>query len=407
MNTYLVGGAVRDALLGLPVHDRDWVIVNASPNHLESQGYRPVGKDFPVYLHPETGEEYALARTERKTGTGYHGFSVDTGAHVTLEEDLQRRDLTINAMAQDADGKLIDPWGGQKDLDERWLRHVSPAFAEDPVRILRIARFAARFAPLGFRVAKETLELMRKMVKNGEANALVAERVWQELARALKEPAPDVFFSTLRECGALAVVMPEVDALWGVPQRAEYHPEVDCGAHLLLCLQQAVKLEADVQTIYAVLCHDLGKATTAPELLPRHHGHEDRGAELAKKLSERLRAPADWRQLAVLTAKYHTHCHRAAELRASKMVDTLMATDYLRRPQRLEQFLIACESDARGRLGLENNPYPQAELMRLAAKAIREINSAELAKKAADKSMLPEIIRRARIQAVKSTLNRP
>ena len=404
METYLVGGAVRDALLGRPVHDRDWMVVGAEPEALEKLGYRQVGKDFPVFLHPDSGEEYALARTERKTSAGYHGFSVDAGAHVTLEEDLQRRDLTINAIAQDQYGKLIDPWGGQQDIRDRWLRHVSPAFAEDPVRILRTARFAARYASMGFRVADETNTLMRQMVDSGEADTLVAERVWQELSRALMEPAPQAFFSTLRDCGALKVILPEVDALWGIPQRAEFHPEIDCGAHLLLCLEQAAQAKADGPTRYAVLCHDLGKATTPPELLPRHHGHEERGAALAQSLSERLRAPTDWRTLAVYTAQYHTHCHRVVELRASTLLDTLMSADALRRPERLERFLIACRCDARGRLGFENSPYPQADIMRRAADAMRAVDAGAIAKVTSDKNKLPEIIRKARIESVKKEL---
>lgn len=404
METYLVGGAVRDALLNRPVHDRDWVVVGATPKVMEQQGYRQVGKDFPVFLHPESGEEYALARKERKISAGYHGFSVDAGPDVTLEEDLQRRDLTVNAIAQHSDGRLIDPWGGLQDIQDKWLRHVSLSFAEDPVRILRTARFAARYAPLGFRVADETNTLMRQMVDAGEANTLVAERIWQELARALLEPAPQVFFSTLRNCGALAVIMPEVDALWGIPQRAEYHPEIDCGAHLLLCLEQAALAGADGPTRYALLCHDLGKATTPTDLLPRHYGHEERGAALAQSLSQRLRAPTDWRQLAVLTARYHTHCHRAAELRTTTLVDTLMAIDALRRPKRLERFLLACSCDARGRLGFAQAPYPQAERMREAVTAMATVDAATLAKATADKSKLPEIIRRARITAVQAAL---
>lgn len=404
METYLVGGAVRDALLGRPVHDRDWVVVGATAEALINQGYRQVGKDFPVFLHPDSGEEYALARTERKTGAGYHGFSVDAGTHVTLEEDLLRRDLTINAIAQDQNGELTDPWHGQQDIRDKWLRHVSPAFAEDPVRILRTARFAARYAPLGFRVAEETNTLMRQMVDNGEANALIAERVWQELSRALLEPAPQAFFSTLRDCGALKVILPEVDALWGIPQRAEFHPEIDCGAHLLLCLEQAALAEADGPTRYAVLCHDLGKATTPTELLPRHHGHEERSAVIAQSLSERLRAPTDWRTLATYTAQYHTHCHRASELRASTLLDTLMSADALRRPERLERFLIACLCDARGRLGFENSPYPQADIMRRAALAMRAVDAGAIANNTSNKSKLPEIIRRARIESVKEEL---
>lgn len=401
MKTYLVGGAVRDALLGRPVHDRDWVVVGTTAETLQSLGYSQVGKDFPVFLHPENGEEYALARTERKTGAGYHGFSVDAGKQVTLEEDLGRRDLTINAIAQDENGVITDPWGGLQDLESRLLRHVSAAFVEDPVRILRTARFAARFAPLGFSIAPETMELMQHMVDSGEAHALVAERVWQELARALAEPAPQVFFSTLRACGALAVILPEVDALWGVPQPAKHHPEIDCGAHLLLCLEAAAAAHTDTQTRYAVLCHDLGKATTPADILPSHHGHEERGVDLVIALSERLRAPVDFKQLAVLTTRYHTHCHRAAELKESTLVDTLMATDFLRRPERLERFLAACSCDARGRLGSESSPYPQADLLRRTARALSAVNAAEIAQATTDKKLIPEKLRQARIEAVK------
>jgi tRNA nucleotidyltransferase (CCA-adding enzyme) len=364
MEVYLVGGAVRDDLLGLPVVERDWVVVGATPDELLARGFRPVGKDFPVFLHPESHEEYALARTERKTAPGYHGFSIHAAPDVTLEDDLLRRDLTINAMARDARGQLIDPHRGARDLEERWLRHVSPAFAEDPVRTLRVARFSARYAPLGFRVAPETLDLMRAMVADGEIDHLVPERVWAETVRALGEPRPGKFIETLRECGALARIFPELDRLFGVPQPPSHHPEIDTGFHTLLALEQAVRLEADAVTRFAVLVHDLGKGATPADEWPRHLGHEQRGADLVRAFCQRLRVPNMYRELGVLTALFHTHCHRALELRPKTLLNTLKGLDALRKPQRFEQFLVACEADARGRLGLENRAYPQADFMR-------------------------------------------
>jgi len=364
MEVYLVGGAVRDDLLGLPVVERDWVVVGATPDELLARGFRPVGKDFPVFLHPESHEEYALARTERKTAPGYHGFSIHAAPDVTLEDDLLRRDLTINAMARDARGQLIDPHRGARDLEERWLRHVSPAFAEDPVRILRVARFSARYAPLGFQVAPETLDLMRAMVADGEIDHLVPERVWAETVRALGEPRPGKFIETLRECGALARIFPELDRLFGVPQPPSHHPEIDTGFHTLLALEQAVRLEADAVTRFAVLVHDLGKGATPADEWPRHLGHEQRGADLVRAFCQRLRVPNMYRELGVLTARFHTHCHRALELRPKTLLNTLKGLDALRKPQRFEQFLVACEADARGRLGLENRAYPQADFMR-------------------------------------------
>jgi len=364
MEVYLVGGAVRDDLLGLPVVERDWVVVGATPDELLARGFRPVGKDFPVFLHPESHEEYALARTERKTAPGYHGFSIHAAPDVTLEDDLLRRDLTINAMARDARGQLIDPHRGARDLEERWLRHVSPAFAEDPVRILRVARFSARYAPLGFQVAPETLDLMRAMVADGEIDHLVPERVWAETVRAMGEPRPGKFIETLRECGALARIFPELDRLFGVPQPPSHHPEIDTGFHTLLALEQAVRLEADAVTRFAVLVHDLGKGATPADEWPRHLGHEQRGADLVRAFCQRLRVPNMYRELGVLTARFHTHCHRALELRPKTLLNTLKGLDALRKPQRFEQFLVACEADARGRLGLENRAYPQADFMR-------------------------------------------
>ena len=361
MQVYLVGGAVRDRLLGREVKERDWVVVGATPAELEKQGFIPVGRDFPVFLHPKTKEEHALARLERKVAPGYRGFTTEFSPAVTLEDDLRRRDLTINAMAEDAAGHIVDPHGGQRDLAARQLRHVSEAFAEDPVRILRVARFAARYAALGFAVADETLALMRRMVDDGEANALVAERVWAETEKALGETSPDVFISVLRACGALKVIYPEIDALFGVPQPEKWHPEIDTGVHQLMALREAVKLGGGIAVRFAVLMHDLGKGTTPADILPSHHGHEDAGVALVEQLCARLRVPNNLRELAVITARYHTHVHRARELRADTVLRTLEACDALRRPERFADFLLACEADARGRKGLEQRDYPQRE----------------------------------------------
>ena len=357
MKRYLVGGAVRDALLGRAVGDRDWVVVGADPDELRALGYLTVGRDFPVFLHPDTREEHALARTERKTGPGYHGFEFHADRSVTLEDDLARRDLTINAIAQDEAGVLIDPHGGQRDLADKVLRHVSPAFAEDPVRILRLARFAARFAD--FRVADETRALMREMVRAGEVDALVPERVWQEVSRGLMEGKPSRMFEVLRDSGALARVLPEVDRLWGVPQRAEYHPEVDTGVHLMMVLDMAARLGTSLAVRYACLGHDLGKATTPAEMLPRHLRHEERSVELVRALSERLRVDNASRALAVVVAREHGNIHRSGEFGAAAIVRLLERCDALRRPDRFAEALLACECDARGRLGLEDKPYPQ------------------------------------------------
>ena len=370
MQVYLVGGAVRDRLLGREVSERDWVVVGATPGELERAGFIPVGRDFPVFLHPKTKEEHALARLERKVAPGYRGFTTEFSADVKLEDDLRRRDLTINAMAQDDAGTIIDPYGGQRDLEARQLRHVSEAFAEDPVRILRVARFAARYAPLGFRVADETLALMRQMVTDGEASALVAERVWTETEKALGEPCPDVFISVLRDCGALKVVYPEIDALFGVPQPEKWHPEIDTGVHQLMALREAVRLGGGVTVRFAVLMHDLGKGVTPPDKLPSHPGHEDAGVALVEQLAARLRVPNHLRELAVMTARYHTHVHRASELRADTVLKTLEGCDALRRPERFADFLLACESDARGRKGLEARDYPQREFFAAARAAV-------------------------------------
>jgi tRNA nucleotidyltransferase (CCA-adding enzyme) len=369
MQVYLVGGAVRDQLLGRAVTERDWVVVGATPAELERAGFIPVGRDFPVFLHPKTKEEHALARQERKVGPGYRGFTTEFSPSVTLEDDLRRRDLTINAMAEDDAGRIIDPYGGQRDLDARLLRHVSEAFAEDPVRILRVARFAARYAPLGFRVADETLALMKRMVADGEAGALVAERVWAETEKALGEQRPDVFVQVLRDCGALAIVYPEIDALFGVPQPEKWHPEIDTGVHQLLALREAVRLGGGIAVRFAVLMHDLGKALTPAEILPSHHGHEVAGVDPVEKLCERLRVPNQLRELAVIAARYHTHVHRAFELRPDTLLKTLESCDALRRPERFADFLLACEADARGRSGLENRDYPQRDYVTRAREA--------------------------------------
>jgi len=403
MNIYIVGGAVRDELLGRPVVDRDYVVVGASPQAMLDKGFRPVGKDFPVFLHPETQEEYALARTERKTGRGYHGFAFHAAPDVTLEQDLARRDLTINAMARAADGTLIDPFCGQRDLKAKILRHVGPAFAEDPVRILRIARFAARFGD--FSLAPETLELMRAMVAAGEADHLVAERVWQELAKGLMEALPSRMFAVLRECGALARLLPEVEALFGVPQRADYHPEIDTGVHTLMVVDEAARRNFALPVRFAALTHDLGKATTPADILPRHHGHEARSVRLVGTLCERLRVPGDCRDLALLAARYHGDIHRAAELRATTLVTLLERTDALRRPERFSQLLQACQCDFNGRLGWQDRPYDSPQHLLAALAAVNGIEAGKIAAACDDKAKIPERIHAARVAAVKRLLD--
>jgi tRNA nucleotidyltransferase (CCA-adding enzyme) len=363
MQVFLVGGAVRDQLLGRAVTERDWVVVGATVGEMLAQGFQQVGQDFPVFLHPDTKEEYALARTERKSGKGYTGFVVNSDKNISLEEDLLRRDLTINAIAQDADGKLIDPFNGQADVQKKLLRHVSPAFAEDPLRVLRVARFAARYAHLGFSVAPETIELMSSMVKAGEIDYLVAERVWKETSRVLTEKNPEVFFSVLRDTGALNILFPEIDALFGIPQTATYHPEVDTGIHSLMSLQQAVLLSADAKIRFASLVHDLGKATTPADILPRHIGHEQRSLPLVENLCQRIKCPVDYKELALMTAKWHTHCHRALDLRPASILKLLLGLDAFRRKERFQEFLICCEADARGRTGFEDRDYPQRQYL--------------------------------------------
>ena len=377
MQTYLVGGAVRDALLGRPVEDRDWVVVGADVPSMLARGFKPVGKDFPVFLHPESREEYALARTERKTAKGYAGFSFHADKDVTLEQDLQRRDLTINAMAQDGNGRLIDPYGGADDLKNGILRHVSPAFAEDPVRILRTARFAARY---GFAVAPETLALMRQMVDNGEAEALVAERVWQELSRGLMEPHPRKMIDILRQSGALKVLLPEVDALFGVPQRADFHPEIDSGEHTLLVLERAAAMNLDLPERYAALLHDLGKALTPADMLPRHIGHDSTGIEPVRAVSRRYRVPKACAELAELVCRLHIRLHRAGDIRRPRAVlDVLTAADALRRPERFAAALAVCQADQQGRLGREHTPYPQRAFWLAMLAAARDIDTAAIA----------------------------
>lgn len=376
MQIYLVGGAVRDTLLNIPVHDRDWVVVGENAESMIEQGFQPVGKDFPVFLHPETHEEYALARTERKTAKGYAGFAFYADKDVTLEQDLLRRDLTINAMAMDSDGLIIDPFGGRQDLANGILRHVSPAFAEDPVRILRTARFAARY---GFAVAPETMALMRQMVAEGEADALVAERVWQELAKGLMERNPAKMMEILRECGALAVVLPEVDALFGVPQRADYHPEIDSGVHTLMVLQKVAEMGLSLPERYAALLHDLGKAKTPPEILPKHHGHDIAGVEPVREVNARLRAPKACAELAELVCRWHIMFHQVAQLKPATVLNVLKKTDAFRRPERFQTALNVCVADQRGRLNFENAPYPQREHWLALLAAANEINAATIA----------------------------
>ncbi len=406
MDIYLVGGAVRDELLDYPVEERDWVVVGATPQQLLDLGYRQVGKDFPVFLHPESGEEYALARTERKRGHGHTGFSIDCDPSVTLEEDLRRRDLTVNAIARDDAGGLIDPYGGARDLELRVLRHVSDAFVEDPLRVLRTARFAARYAHLGFRVAEETLALMAEITGRGELEYLPAERIWTELERALAERDPDVFVRVLRDCGALHALIPEVDALFGVPQPEAHHPEIDTGEHVLMALRQAVALGAGAEVRFAVLMHDLGKGATPERELPRHIAHEHRGLDLVKRRCEALKAPVRYRELALAVCQYHTLCHRAQQLRGKTVLKLFRQTDALRRPERFEAFLLACEADARGRLGLEDRPYPQADYLRRALAAAVEVTAADFAASGIEGRALGEAIAAERTRRVEALRER-
>lgn len=405
MQIYKVGGAVRDELLGQSSNDVDWVVTGATPEQMLAAGYRQVGKDFPVFLHPRSQEEYALARTERKTAPGYHGFAINAAPDVTLEEDLSRRDLTINAMARDQSNHLIDPYGGQSDLDNRILRHVSPAFSEDPLRILRVARFAARFAGLGFRLADDTRQLMADMVHEGELATLAAERVWTETERALAGAQPRVFFTVLRNCGALAFLYPELEKLFGVPQPEKHHPEVDTGLHTMMVLDQAEALSAEPIVRFAALVHDLGKGETDPAEWPRHIGHEQRSAALITALCRRLRIPRAYRDLACLGARFHTHCHRAFDLKPATVLKTLESLDVFRRPERFEQFLLVCEADARGRLGFEAVDYPQAAYLYRAYECVTAVTAAGLVDAGLAGLELAQQLREQRIEALRTLTN--
>ncbi|PPJ41139.1 MULTISPECIES: multifunctional CCA addition/repair protein [unclassified Pseudoxanthomonas] len=401
MKTFLVGGAVRDRLLGLPPGDRDWVVVGATQAEMEAQGFKAVGRDFPVFLHPDTNEEYALARTERKNGRGYRGFVVDADPSVTLEEDLQRRDFTLNAIAQADDGALIDPYGGARDIEARMLRHVGPAFVEDPLRVLRAARFMARFAPLGFSIAPDTMALMRTMVDSGELDALVPERVWQELRRALSSAQPSAFLSTLRGCGALAVVLPEVDALYGVPQRTEYHPEVDTGVHQQMVSDMAARLApGDARIGFAALVHDLGKALTPADVLPKHIGHEHAGVKPVMALCERLKVPVDHRELAVMACREHLNVHRLDELRDATVVELLTRCDAFRRPERIPWLATVCEADKRGRGGNEDADYPQGRMLVRLHEATLRVSARDVAREGMSGPEIGEAVREARVRAV-------
>lgn len=402
MQIYKVGGAVRDRLLDRPVSEVDWVVVGASAEQMLELGYRPVGADFPVFLHPQTGEEYALARTERKSGRGYGGFTFHASPDVTLEEDLIRRDLTVNAMAEDEQGTLIDPYNGQHDLQARILRHVSPAFAEDPLRVLRVARFAARYAPLGFSVAPETLALMRQLAESGELGHLTAERSWKEISRALMEPRPDVFIQVLRDCGALAALLPEVDDLFGVPQPPAHHPEIDTGVHVLSVLRQCAEHQQTLSVRWACLLHDVGKGLTPEADWPRHIAHEHKGLKLIQAINERCKAPRDCAELALLVGEFHTHGHRALELRPSTLLELLQRFDVFRRPQRFAEFVTACEMDARGRKGLEQREYPQAAYLLGTAEVARQVAVKPLLEKGFKGAELGEALNRARLKALKA-----
>ena len=401
LKIYSVGGAVRDELLGLPVNDHDWVVVGSTPEDMVARGYKPVGKDFPVFLHPHKHEEYALARTERKTAPGYRGFAIHAAPDVTLEQDLLRRDFTINAIARDQDGKLIDPYNGIADLRAGILRHVSSAFSEDPVRILRAARFVARF---GFSIAPETLSLMREMVANGEVDALVPERVWQELARGLMEKVPSRFFFTLRDCGALVKILPEVNALFGVPQPPKHHPEIDCGIHTMLVLDDAAQHDYPLEVRFSALTHDLGKGNTPKDILPRHIGHEARSVDLLRALCERLRVTNECRDLGLLVARYHGNVHRAPELRPDTIVAILQSCDAWRRPERFAHLLQACASDARGRTGHEQDAYPQADYLLRMLQATQTVNAGEIAQQCEDKNAIADKVREARIMGVERAI---
>ncbi len=404
MKAYLVGGAVRDKLLNYPVKEKDWVVIGETPESMVVQGFKPVGKDFPVFLHPQTHDEYALARTERKTAPGYRGFVVHASPDVTLEQDLIRRDLTINAMAMTEDGELIDPFNGRQDLENRVFRHVSPAFSEDPVRILRLARFAARYAHLGFTLAPETRQLMLEMVENGETDYLVAERVWAELNKALQEKTPSAFFYTLRECQALASVFPEIDQLFGVPQPPQYHPEIDTGVHVLMVLDQAALLSEKAEVRFAALCHDLGKAKTPRDKWPSHHGHEQLGVPVLEQFCKRLRVPKSFKALSLLVMQYHTHCHRIFDLKSATLVDLLQKLGATRQDNHVDDFAKACEADMKGRKGFEQRDYPQRRILLKAAEVMANVDVQEVMQRELKGAQIGEAIRQLRIKAVKHFL---
>lgn len=405
--TYLVGGAVRDALLGVEPRERDWVVTGATPETLTEQGYRQVGASFPVFLHPETQEEYALARTERKQGHGYHGFAVDFHPGVTLEQDLERRDLTINAIAQDEQGKLIDPFNGQSDLRDRWLRHVSPAFSEDPLRVLRVARFAARFASLGFRVHPDTMVLMEQMTRDGEIDHLVAERSWTEIAGGLSAQQPSIFLQVLRDCGALVVLLPEVDVLFGIPQDERNHPEIDTGLHVQMTLDYAASQDYPTEVRFALLLHDLGKGLTPQEHWPGHHQHETEGLPLVREVCQRLKVPVAYRELAERVCELHLLVHRAQELKPKTLLKLLEAADLLRRPERLQFLLKACESDYRGRLGLQQRPYPQAETIARALDAALAVKVRDIDTSGLSGSEVGQAMHAARVNAIAAAALQP
>ena len=398
MQIYLVGGAVRDELLGIQVKDRDWVVVGTTPEAMTTLGYKAVGKEFPVFIHPDSGEEYALARTERKTGPGYKGFVFNASDRITLEQDLQRRDITINAIAKDENGALIDPFNGRKDLEDRIIRHVSDAFVEDPLRVLRVARFAAQF---NFPIADETQSLLKELSATNELQALTPERIWVETEKALQTPQPQRYFEVLRECDALAVLFPEIDRLFGVPQPARYHPEIDCGVHTLMVLEQATRLTADTEVRFAALVHDLGKATTPQKIWPSHHGHGERGVDLIDKLCDRLRVPNRYRNLAILVARYHLNCHRIQELSPAVVLGKLEGLDAFRRLERFDQFLLACEADARGRKGKEQQDYPQADLFRKYRETCLTVNTRSADFRDLKGTQIAERVRVQRIKAIK------
>lgn len=401
MQTYLVGGAVRDSLLNIAIKDKDWVVVGSTPAELINLGYSQVGADFPVFLHPKTKEEYALARTERKSGSGYQGFNCDFNPDITLEEDLLRRDLTVNAMAQNDDGSIVDPYNGQRDIKEKKLRHVSDAFSEDPLRVLRVARFAARFAHLGFTIADETIELMRDIANSGELALLTPERVWQETERALGESQPWVYFQALRDCNALAIIFPELDNLFGIPQPEKHHPEIDCGIHTLMVLEQASKLSSDINVRWASLLHDLGKGLTREEILPSHHGHEQSGEKLVIKLNNRLKTPNEFKDLSRLVCVYHTHVHRAFELKPQTLLKFFNNIDLWRKPERLPQILLACKADSRGRTGFEDVEYTQVEYITEIAKACIAVTATQFVTQGIQGKAIGEAIAIKRLDVIK------